>query len=443
MRIISITPSNGSTNVALTTPIRIKFSQQIDITSISNDSIIVGREGGRILTTHYNNPNVIYSEDAFLFPYGEDVIQGNITIDENDNTVLVFTPITPYAPNTQYKVFISRSIKSTSSAILDKIYTATFTTVEEDLSKEYPIPQNIEYITIIDKYLNVLNESPLDINKFTIIETTPAKDSFLNTNRDILIKFSHSVDSNSTQDKIIIYIYDLLSDYPPRKITNFTTLVNADTITITLPDTISIVNVIFVIKILPGILSTSGIMLEQEYVLSYIGDLVPYESSTKLIRLYAGVLLSNVRDVNIALHIYTASLEAYRLVAKANMSYIQKKTFIQSYTLYLTLYRLLTNNIDYDLPSSIRKELGDFAISIENGHRVSLYNALLSDIKKQLDRLKSMLNFLPEGGYFLKNSAHRMDSGIGRMWTVGIGVNSKIDQGERNLLIWDDIMGII
>lgn len=99
-QIISITPTNGATNVPQNTTVRVTFSESVLASSVNSSSLFLQNVSATILLT-------------------------------SNNTIAILTPTTQLAPNTQYTLTVTNAIKDlTGNALSNPASNHVFTTVD-------------------------------------------------------------------------------------------------------------------------------------------------------------------------------------------------------------------------------------------------------------------------------------------------------------------------
>ena len=108
LTVVSITPTDGATNVALTSPVTVRFSHPVDALTIDGISI--------------------------MLTDGDSQVQCMITMLHDGKTIVVH-PAVPLNRNTAYEVIIASAVTSKSGQPLaadqpDGSFTATFQTID-------------------------------------------------------------------------------------------------------------------------------------------------------------------------------------------------------------------------------------------------------------------------------------------------------------------------
>jgi len=439
MQILSTTPAQKGINVGLKQPIAITFDNPIDESTIDVASITVSSKKTNIVKVENGlpQPGSIFQSDNFFTDEFTGVVEGTISVSGAD---LIFTPKKLYQAETEYTVTIGSGIASSSDAsVLDRIKYFTFTTAAEDLAVESLPEVTQEPVSIIGREIQFDTIQVASVD-FYVSKTSPKKDSFLVTRKDIKVSFNKDIGADSGS-KVAVYRYDLFSDFPPEELTSgteYTTAVNASDITITLADDAVKENSIYEIVIDKSITSTANNVLTEDFSFSYINELSPYYTSTRLLRLKAGTVLSAVTDINMAMIIHYASLEADEKLSKVNIDDITRKLLRSKYALYSAIESILLNNHNYGLADYINKQLAEFSLATSNKSKLKLYNTLLEDVRNFKRMFDSYLNFVASRGYFRKNTT---PNDIGRMWRPGArpGLNTKVPSkhSDRMVYVWD------
>lgn len=432
MQITSISPSQAAINVSLTENIIVTFDKNIDTDSVDNASITVSTKRKNILQvglSYTGQPTGVFDTDNFFEEELTGIADGNISVADN---VITFTPSERYSPETLYTIYVSTAILDIDGGSLEKIITSSFTTRAQDM--EEPLPITYDTTSIIGNNIVFTEIETNDTNaQFYVESTSPQADSFLIISPNISIQMNKDIGSDQT-DKISVFKYELLSDYPPVELTSeqYTLTIDDNIISVTLNEEVIATNSIFQVKINKTFMSVDDEGLASDYSFSYITLLDPYYTSTKIMRLKAGSLLNGVDDITLALNIHYSSLEANNLIKPGVNSNIKNK-----YTLYNALHMTLLNSTANSTSDYIKKQLSEFSITISNKSEVNTYNKLLSEIENWKRTFSSYINFAASAGAFRRGSSTR---DIGRMWaTNGPGLNTKIYNDDRFVMLWDDM----
>jgi YD repeat-containing protein len=119
-RVLSVSPMNGQTGVALNVPVVAEFSQPLDPSTVTSNNFSIGTGG--------------------------QYVPGTLSLSAGVNgadTIVSFTPTNPWAPNTVYYVYISTGIKSSSGNPLLQYYYGSFSTgVASDDQAPYVVKVN-------------------------------------------------------------------------------------------------------------------------------------------------------------------------------------------------------------------------------------------------------------------------------------------------------------
>ena len=434
MEVLSTSPTQGATNVALDTEISIVFNQAIQSSSVDDASIVVATDKTNLINVSHDGipqPDDIFHSDDFFSSEFTEIVKGTINV---NNDTITFKPLTYLSPNTKYTVYIGTSILGTDDTSLDTIKTLSFTTHEQDIREPLPIEEKLT--TIIGTNISFSNSQTSDA--FYVTETTPANESFLIDDDTIIIDFNKDIES-SQESLISIYVYDIFSDFPPHKLvqsTDYTVTIVGKTITITLDSSLETIDKVVQVKIDKNFSNTDNETLSSSYSLQFIKQLSVYYSSTKLIKLRAGSILSGITDVNLAMMIFYASLNADMLFENTNLSLSNTAFLKKKYALYDTLEMALLNNFAVGINDYVRKQLAEFSIAVSSKTKIELYNKLLDEAKRNKELIKSMIANMGRNGVFNRRSR---TSDIGRMWPRNSkpGINSRADTGSRFIMIWD------
>lgn len=429
MTITETLPVQSSANVSVDTDIVFTFDKNIDASFVDSASVTVRYINSKILSVKGAKQTAPFAKDTFFAAETKDIVDGAISVSANK---LTFKPRIPLNTNSEYEVYVSKTIKSVDGDALGKIYKLTFKTREQDVVEPLTPPQ--EYTRIIGT--TVVKDVPVS-NDMRVVAVTPAADSFLNSSRIIDVEFSKEL-KESIGDYIRIKSGEILSDYPMTPVTDFTFSVTGAFLRIVLNDNLNVDNKVFFVQVLKGAEADDDTKLAETYSWSYVANLYPYYGSTKLIRLYAGPVVSGVSDVNMAMHIFAASEDAQRYVSKVKLTEEQKDIFLKKYVVYKSMFDILSNNLDSGINDYLKKDLGFFSITANNKSKVDLYNGLIRESRDMVKRLKDMILHLGSN-----HVISRPNNGIGRQFTASPMINASVDVGAKNILTWDEDFYII
>jgi len=425
MQIVSTIPETSATNVSRTASIEIQFDSPVLASSVTDSSVVVYTKKTNVVQPTLVKPSSVIDNSKFLSDGGTSVVIGKLSVDGNR---IIFKPAKPLEAKTEYIVTVSNTISSVSGELLGKIKTFKFLTTDEDVNIE-EITQPLRHIigTYVDFGSGFV--SPDDL---TLLYSEPKNRSLL-FDSIIDLYFSDSINLNSAV--VEVYEESVLSDEPPSLLESD---LSADgnhlavDINVDLP-----INTFITVKI-KSLQSTSGKSLKEPITLSFVTELSPYYGSTKILRLKAGTLFDRIDDAYLAMLIHFNSMEI-----DEKMSSVPQTDGLDAvkiyYTTYASLYNALLNNSRYELSRSIKKQLGDFAISVDNGHKIDLYNKLLTDCKRALD-IVDLYVLRGAVTYAVRNSIGSMSPG--RLWFEGVqpGLNVKEDVGLLfRRYMWDEL----
>jgi hypothetical protein len=128
-RVVESTPRDGAKAVAIDSAIRLKFSQALNINSVSTD-------------------NVVLSLRSTSTP-----LDGAIDL-EDGNTIVVFTPDDPLLLNTNYRIRVLADVLSSTGDALGTTYESTFKTAVTSDNPPPPDPQNPLGQIVLVSYMN-------------------------------------------------------------------------------------------------------------------------------------------------------------------------------------------------------------------------------------------------------------------------------------------------
>lgn len=429
MQIVTTTPSNKAVNVSTIAQIVVTYDVAVDVDTVDNSSITVSTKKPNILKQSGNfvQPDNLFGSDAFFTDAFTAVVEGTVTVSDK---VVTFTPKTRYQPNTEYTVYISNNIKGQDASSLLKIASLTFTTAAQDMVD--PLPDVPTEERIIGTNLIFANNNT---SLFQIASTNPKNNSFLMTRDKIVIRFSEEVKSAAG---IQVFAQDIFSDYEPEEL-EATASFSGKTVTITLPS-VNLDNKIVTVAIPEGFESLSGKKFLSEYTFSYVALLTPYYASTKLVRLLAGSVLTDVTDIQIALMLHFASIDADALLSKRTMPGVIKARLKEKWALWNAVYNILSNNHRSDIADFVKKDLGEFSLSVSSKSRITLYNKLLDQAKQTISSIKQLLNYSYSNTSFVRSGLNRT-SDIGRLWDRDDrkpGLNSRTASGVKYKLDWNE-----
>jgi len=435
-------PAQGANNVVWNAPIVITYNEAIDPASVDQSSVTVTSKKTNIIQVENGlpQPGGIFSSDDFFTDEFTGVVSGQITVSGADVT---FTPDDPYEGNTEYTVNISSAVAATSDgSTLGVIKYFTFTTAAEDTNVMEPLPDVAQGLTTIVG-TDLQYGSTSTTANFRVTKTSPTADSFLNSGQVIKVTFSMDLEA-APSSKVTVNRYDLFSDYPPTELVDTTdynvTVVNNRVLTITLTDSGTTSNSIYEVVIDQSITDTGATeTLTEDYTFTYISAISPYYTSTKLIRLKAGTVLTQVTDVNLAIMIHYASIEADQKMSKlaGNIPASSQLIMRGKYAMYTAIENVLMNNYNFGISDYINKQLAEFSLAVSNKTKVQLYNSLIKEAREFKQSFDAYLNFGAGTPFFRRNTT---TNDIGRMWRSGYarpGLNTKVQDGTRMRHSWD------
>ena len=243
--------------------------------------------------------------------------------------------------------------------------------------------------------------------------------------------------ASTQENRVSVEKAEVLSDYPPEPV-DITVSQGSNYFDVSISQSELTDNCVFIVTIDSTLSSEDGDNLLNDYVFSYTGNLSPYFTSSKMIRLKAGTVLTEISDISIALNIHIASIEANNKIPSHIPSKI-RAILKEKYVFYTAMEGILTNNYSFGLSDYIKKQLGDFSMAVSTKTKVNLYNKLLD----QAGEWKRIFNIHVSSfskSYFLKQTGY---GNIGRLWASGKrfpGLNTKkpLSNGLENLLTWGD-----
>ena len=451
MIITGTTPVNESTNVGLKTPIVITFDVNINPSTVDKSSVIVATNKNSIITIDSSFPQPVgaFGTDNYFKDGVTAFADGIVSVSTN---TITFTPQDLYTASAKYTVTISDTIADVNGNLLGKLLQFSFTTAEIDLAVTETLVSPVVTTKIIGTNISVSNAVQ---PAFYVVSSSPTKDSFLVSNSNVSITFNSTVDATALA-YIKVYSYDLLSDYPPTQLaagSDYTISAIGAAVNIVLTVTVLTKNKILQFVVDPSFKSQNGNTLGQQYDFSFVTLMDPYYTSTKILRLKAGSVLSQISDLNLALVIYYASNDIKYMTAKfdtaqsynffVNMGITDdRKTRIKTnYAVYASLEMVLMNNFSFGLHDFVKKQLGDLNLSISSKAKIELYNRLIDDVKQWRQSFNSFMNFAVSSGTFSRGSNYR-NPAIGRMWMNGMqpGLNTQMQVGDRFVKVWDEII---
>jgi hypothetical protein len=431
VNIVSTNPNVNATYVPLDVSITITFDTALLEESIHAASIVVGTEKPNIYSVGSTgiNPNQPFYNDDFFDQDFTAVVQGKISISSENNMVLIFKPNRSLSRNTKYKVFIAEDITGINTEHLSAPFYFEFTTVDEDIV--LPVEPIETTPKLIDNEV-YFHSNLIDLNYLNVLSTRPNHYGFFVRDNEIEIEFSETLPSeieelNSLKSHIKIFNNQIFSDEQDVKITSYTLSASGKVLTITLPENIFVNNSIFSIKLLNSF-EINDKSLKNDFTLMFLTALTPYHTTTKLIKLKAGSLLSNLNDFIIALSIYWASIEAEHIFKKNSIVVGSDKQVLKGfYTFYSTLVTLLLNTDGEHITDSIKKQLAEYSIHINTSSKIKLYNEFLREAKKNLDTIKYYITIQGKSTFkFFEDNYNSSDLGRSwARWTQNPGLNDK------------------
>jgi hypothetical protein len=424
MQIVSTKPASGDQNVPRNAIVEVTFDEAISPASVSQSSIVLSYKSPKVIAARPAAGGSRYSTDNFLSQRLSSIVEGEVFYEGN---VLKFKPKVPLEPLTEYTAVIASSIEGVSSGLLGKIYSFKFKTVSQDVDVS-----DIEELPDLKTVLGTQVTTPAQETKTSYtaeIEDSSIEDGDIMVDDEYFVVVFAEDFPLDIDDKlnVLMTVYDPLLDSRPQYVEPDVEYLASDTLKIYNIDE-------------PNKFVNLKIVLDGKKVLdvNYLTELEPYYASTKVLKIKGGSLFAGYDDLQLALALYYSSLEAdekFRLVS----SYSRIDVIKTYYAIYKTLYGVLLNNYGSVIPGRIKKQLGDFTLEIDNGHKVKLYNSLLAECK---EAFKSVEQFIL---YAANVHADRQGIGSiapGRLWSEGMvpGLNAKADTGEYFIrYIWDEL----
>jgi hypothetical protein len=374
----------------------------------------------------------IYDNENFFDSEFTAVVKGEVFIDPTNTKKLVFRPAFRLMPNTEYNVYISKTISDTSQEILPAIFSLTFTTHSDDIVE--PLVYTPGSV-IIGK--NVLPEGATSTaNTPELILSNPLDGSIMIKSNRIILDFSEAI-VVPTETQLRIERFETYADASEIVIaaSYVLTLDNQDKrLTITFVEQMSDN---YVYKIFLEFISTASGSVFPNTVIEFTTTLFPYYCSTKLLRIKGGSLFANLTDAHLALMINFISQEADVMLTKLQASPLYSY-LRQRWVLYSIMSNLLQNSFDPAAADSFKKSFGEYSIAITNGSRVKAFNSLLNETRQWLRGFDHMLNFRYSHGSFVKG-ANVKSNVESRKWERGVQPGLNMRDPETNLMVWDEI----
>lgn len=427
MNIVSTIPAQGSTFINLDAQLKVLFDTPVDVSSIDNSSITLATKKTNLFAVSANkipfSGNELEGNDFYNAEF-TGIVNGTVTIDPDNASQLLFTPGFRLNINTEYTAYVSQAIGGTDTTLLGVTKSFSFTTVQDDII--LPVAAPVQSSVIMG---TVLSQNSTIAKAGLVIESvTPKENAIMRSSNVIRIVFSKEVTLTKADIEIahghvfsdteveIVADADITIASSNSKIATITiasgVLINNEQVSVTLKSTI-----------------VSGTYSLTEYTFSYLTVFDPYLTTTRLVRLKAGTLITAVQDSSIASLIYYSSANALllfkRVTAANNASVLRSE-----YVLYDVLEQILLNNQNSNTVDFIKKQLSEFSLSVSNGLKVKLYNDLLREVKAYKKALTSFLAFANNTA-ISKGSTRLLPTEIGRKWCSGFqpGLNTKNKNG--------------
>jgi len=434
MNITATVPASSAINAQLKPVVQITFDELVDPISVDNSSITVATKKTNMINfgAELSSTIDLFTSNDFFVDEFSGLVNGEVRV---EGSIITFTPSTRLQPNTVYTVYISNAIKSSTGTSIQSVKYFSFTTQEEDILQEIPadIPRQIVLGT------NVVTSVTSDFN---VTDTYPAQDAFFHADRTIKIYFNDELEASNNLSRISIYTYDLLLDKAPALLAfdKYTATISAETLTIVLSGDVVLDNKIVEVRLTTMFSSTSGKRLGSTYSLKFTANLTPYFTSTKIIKLLGGSIISGVSDSSIACMIVYASAEIENKLYGKSLNERSASIIRQQYSTWMTIQNLLLNNTAAIANDYVKKTLGDFSIAVSNSAKIQFFNKLMKQATHALAKIDNMLMFAGSKGIFQKNSKNS-NPDIGRLWQRKAnqpGLNDRVDTGEKFMLTWND-----
>jgi hypothetical protein len=411
MRVLSTNPTSGQVAVFNNLPIVITFDKNVDKETVSEATVLIttSKPGVIKVKNQLEQPSDIFDSESFFSDDYTAIVKSSIII---DNNTITFKPKTSLLPNTKYTVTISEHIAGLDGSTLGKMHYFSFKTASEDLARD-PLPQEIgELQTIIGK--NVYLEGQPAQTGFRVIKSSPDKSSLFVRGTKVSITLSDDLKLDQT-GMVSVFYSEIFSDFPGEEVdaADYTVTINGKTITVELVKDSLKPNCYYEV-IFNGVESASGAKLTESYSVDYLSELTPYYSSTKLIKLKGGSVLTGVSDITMAMMIHCASVEADQYLSKTRLSYPDQMALKKHYASNATLEYILSTNFSGVINDFVSKKLGEFSISVASKTKINLYNSLVKELK---DWKQSFFDYITSFNGVVPRQPAKYD--IGRSWIKG------------------------
>jgi len=424
LSVVSISPNNKANDVAVSSSIVITFNKDINPSSVTESSFVIAAKKTSIVNPvgkEMPSGSSLMGTSSFFESEFTAIVEYKATV---SGAVVTLFPTQHLSTLTTYTITIGQSIVASDADTLSTVKRSSFTTRDEDISEE--VAKNVSSFEISPSIFDSVIAPTQEVNAFKVVSSTPKDGSFLSKKRVVTLTLNEAPLSISG---IQVYSELILSDNEPELIEDATIELVGSIITVTIPEDKYSYNTLYSIVFPVNFESVSGKKIE-EYTFQYVGNLNPYHSSTKLLRLKAGGLLSEITDAQLSLLIHLASSEIDSMSRDRVPDVIKAK-----YTLMTALRESLISNASHSISSSINKKLGEFQIQIDNKSKVDLLNKLLKEIEDWKSSFDGYLVLLSGGNIIKRNPAN-----YGRTWSKGMQYskpNSHIYTGDIFLQLSD------
>jgi len=172
LKVSAAAPSEGSSEISPNQKIAIQFDQQIDVSTVNNNTIILKKDDGT-------------------------VIAGTIEIDETNN-IVIFTPSTTLDVSSTFHLVITTGVKSASGITLDADFDITFTTAAVVTTTAPEVvsatPSDTSVNVATDEKIKIqFNNQTLDVNTLNSTNIILKKDDGTEVPIDISFDMSNNV----------------------------------------------------------------------------------------------------------------------------------------------------------------------------------------------------------------------------------------------------------
>jgi len=384
LSIVSIFPTDNSTNVQLDPVFSVKFNSEIDTDTINDGSLVVAKFGTVVVELDLSDAGIGTQTI-------EKILSGDVTIDPDDNTKILFTPSETLELGTTYKVLVSDNIANVDGDTLASIYTVSFTTTNSSQVFEEQTSTNL-----LDNNANIGD------TRFMVVRVTPTPNKRITNfsqETQFVITFNYDVDADTVQDAVSISYEEILDD-DEGVFEDPTITVSGSKVTIQPNYTAAVPTEVLIKVSLAGTLKDINGRFIEAQDFYFVSNISPFYVPLKLFKLRAGQLISNISDLTLISLIHYYSIYVDQISQK--LSPALPEPIKQGFAFYAVLDQLLSTTRQAPA-NSIKKGLADFTLEIDNKTQADIYNRCVLETKKSLEAIRLYIATIRGKNIFVKS----------------------------------------